>query len=110
MKMQFRSITNPLSLRIVGRLRQGATTSRALERDVAPPSAFAFNGALKKLTRDGILLRVVSNNRVEYSLTAFGVSLAMPACTMLDWLDRHADEIQRHRDSYFTDVEDGATA
>jgi DNA-binding HxlR family transcriptional regulator len=100
-----------LSLRIVAHLRQGAVTSRALERAVAPPSAFAFNSILKKLTRDGILLRVTSNNRVEYSLTAFGVSLAMPACTMLDWLDRHADEIQRHRDSYFHDVADeGATA
>ena len=104
MKQQFRSITNPLSLRIVAQLGQGATTSRALERDVAPPSAFAFNGILKKLTRDGILLRVTSNNRVEYSLTGLGVSLAVPACAMLDWLERHAAEIQNHRNSYFHDV------
>jgi DNA-binding HxlR family transcriptional regulator len=110
MKQQFRSLTNPLSLRMVACLRQGASTSRALERDVAPPSAFAFNGILKKLTRDGILLRVTSNNRVEYSLTALGVTLAMPACVMLDWLEQHADDIQQHRDSYFTDVEEEVAA
>jgi len=110
MKMQLRSTTNPLSLRIVARLRRGATGSLALARDVAAPSGFAFTSLVKKLVRDGLVRRVASNNRVEYSLSEFGASFAEPAGALLAWLDAHAAEIQRHRDSYFTDVEDGATA
>jgi DNA-binding HxlR family transcriptional regulator len=102
-----RSLSNPITLRMIARLRRGAVTSRALARDVAAPSGFAFNSIVKKLTRDGILHRVASNGRVEYSLTEFGTSYVEPAGAMLAWLDERAGEIQRHRDSFFHDVEEG---
>lgn len=55
---------------------------------------------LRELERDGIVHRKVYTQvppMVEYSLTELGRSLQPVLLTMLDWGQRHNDEVQRYR-------------
>jgi DNA-binding HxlR family transcriptional regulator len=77
-----------------------------LERAVDARNPVAFSAILKKLTRDGLVLRTVLSlgppAHVEYSLTALGRDFAATASQTIGWVDRHAFEIEearrRHRE------------
>jgi DNA-binding HxlR family transcriptional regulator len=92
------SMTNPLAMRVIARLRRGPGRFNQLERDTAAPSPFAMSSVLKKLCRDGLILRTVLRAEppahCEYTLTVLGRDYA-----------ESADQIEQHRDNYHAAVE-----
>jgi DNA-binding HxlR family transcriptional regulator len=108
--MNPKSMTNPLAMRAIARLRRGPGRFNQLERDTEAVSPFALSSVLKKLVRDGLVLRTVLRAEppahCQYSLTPLGRDYAESACgPMLSWLDGHADQIEHARAQSHVDAE-----
>ena len=64
---------------------------------------------LRGLVRDGLVSRQTYAEvppRVEYTLTALGHTLLVPIGEVTAWVDRHQDEIDRHRAGYDADADE----
>jgi DNA-binding HxlR family transcriptional regulator len=108
--MNPKSLINPLAMRVVARLRRGPGRFNQIERDTMAPSPFALSSVLKKLCRDGLVLRAVLKPdppaHCQYSLTELGRDYAESACcAMLSWLDGHAEQIEHARAKSHVDAE-----
>lgn len=81
-------------------LLEGTKRFGALQRLLPQVTRRMLTQHLRELEHDGIVHRQVYTQvppMVEYSLTALGRSLEPVLLTMLDWGQRHNDEVQQHR-------------
>jgi DNA-binding HxlR family transcriptional regulator len=73
----------------------------ALERASDAPNPVRLSDHLKKLVRDGIVVRRVIQVGppavTEYSLTELGADLAKPASALIAWTEAHAAEVEASR-------------
>jgi DNA-binding HxlR family transcriptional regulator len=100
--MNTRAVTSQLTMRIVRALRRGPKRFNEIDRAVDAPNAPVLSKHLKKMVRDGLIVRHVHRLGppaiVSYELTALGVDFARHAMPLMDWLDAHTAEIQAARD------------
>jgi len=85
---------------ILYHLLEGTKRFGTLQRLLPQVTRRMLTQHLRELERDGIVHRQVYTQvppMVEYSLTALGRSLEPVLLTMLDWGQRHNDEVQQHR-------------
>jgi DNA-binding HxlR family transcriptional regulator len=83
-----RALLREFSLRIIVRLADGPARFGELERTQGAPCAAIIAKHLKRLQRDGVLVRIVVNpTHVVYSLSPLGESMVDAASNMIEWLD-----------------------
>ena len=100
---QLKSITNPLSPRIVDALhRHGALSYSAAFRAVGEPTPALYAILLRKLLRDRIITRRVITlgppPATEYDLSPLGRGFAPLASALCSWLLENRNEILKNRD------------
>jgi len=69
-------------------------------RRLVPATQKSLTATLRRLERSGIVERIVVSDRpvaVEYRITALGKTLRDPIDAILEWSDKHLDEIERAR-------------
>jgi DNA-binding HxlR family transcriptional regulator len=95
------ALTRELSLKIVASLRHGARRFSQIETTVGARNPVDLSRVLKKLCRDGLIIRRViylgPPARVEYELTDIGTGLVDPAIAMVDWIGKYRDKIATTR-------------
>lgn len=103
-----RAITSQLTLRIVRALSRGPLRFNQLDRAINAPNAPFLSKHLKKLVRDGIVVRHVDRLGppaiVRYELTALGRDLSTPASTLLAWVESNAPQIEAAREYHQASV------
>jgi DNA-binding HxlR family transcriptional regulator len=75
----------------------------ALRRRIPGISQKMLTQTLRELERDGLVTRYVHATvppRVDYELTALGASLAESVCGVWQWVEAHAEEVERSRRAY----------
>ncbi len=96
-----RAVTNQYTLRIVTALRRGALRFNEIDRAINAPNQPILSKHLKKMLRDGLLVRTVIRTgppaHVEYALTDLGRDLSGPASTMIDWLETNVARVEAAR-------------
>jgi DNA-binding HxlR family transcriptional regulator len=88
------------SVLVVAHLREGPVRFNALRRAVGDVSKRMLTLTLKRLERDGLVLRTLYPEippRVEYELTPLGRSLLEPVLSLAEWAERHRHEIREAR-------------
>lgn len=88
---------------ILGSLCAGPLRFNALRRDLATITQTALTAALRRLERNGILVRQVVCLRpvaVEYAITPLGRTLEPIFAALEDWTQTHLDEVEAARDSF----------
>ncbi len=88
------------SILILIDLSGGARRFSALRRDIPDISQKMLTQTLRKLERDGLVSRTVTPStppRVDYDLTALGMSLMHQIAPLAGWAARHLDEIAAAR-------------
>jgi DNA-binding HxlR family transcriptional regulator len=91
------------SVLIVMILARGPRRFNELKRLVDGISQRMLTHALRGLERDGLVLRTVFPTippRVDYELTALGVSLREPVVALGTWAQAHAQEIRQAREVF----------
>lgn len=89
-------IANKWTLLILMALMQGTKRTNELQKQINGISPKMLNETLKKLIEYGMVERTVFPEvppRVEYKLTAFGISTADPLAALLDWSVVYEDKI-----------------
>lgn len=84
----------------VGALSDGPMRFNAIMRRIGGVSHRMLTLTLRGLERDGMVRRTAYPTippKVEYELTPLGRSLTEPLATLLDWGERHTDEIEAAR-------------
>jgi len=96
-----RSVTSQATLRIVDKLRHRPLRFNEIERAIDAPNPVMLSKHLKKMQRDGLVVRNVIQlgppARVEYELTPLGRDLVGPASALMGWLHRNQDEVEQAR-------------
>jgi DNA-binding HxlR family transcriptional regulator len=99
-----RAITAEMTLRIVRALARGALRFSEIDRAINATNHPALSARLKKMTRDGLIVRHVHKLGppavVSYELTPLGADLAKPASALIDWTEHNGDQVQAARDYY----------
>ena len=88
------------TLLVVLGLSEGPMRFNALQRAIVGISHRMLAVTLRKLERDGLVLRTAHPEvppRVEYELTPLGVSFIGPAMGVTQWARAADDEIRRNR-------------
>jgi DNA-binding HxlR family transcriptional regulator len=88
---------------IVMLLVAGPRRFNDIKRTVGGISQRMLTLTLKGLERDGMVTRTVFPTippRVDYELTALGLSLSEPVRALGDWAQGHLDEIDMAREAY----------
>ncbi|HXW63492.1 MAG TPA: helix-turn-helix domain-containing protein [Burkholderiaceae bacterium] len=96
-RLVFDRLTDKWALLVIGRLRDGALRFNCLRRGVQGVSQKVLSHTLKKLERDGLVRRRVTQATpvtVEYSLTALGVTLVDAIDSLACWAESHMGEIE----------------
>jgi DNA-binding HxlR family transcriptional regulator len=97
-----RAATAEFTLKIVCALQHGPLRFCEIDRAVCPANHPILSARLKKLVRDGLIVRNVHRLGppavVSYELTRLGAKLAKPAAHLLDFVDEHATEIEAARE------------
>lgn len=102
-RLVFDRLADKWSLLVLGRLRQGTLRFNGLRREVDGVSQKVLSLTLKKLERDGLVQREVSQAApvtVEYSLTALGSTLAGAIEVLAQWTEAHMGEIDAAQRRY----------
>jgi DNA-binding HxlR family transcriptional regulator len=84
-------------------LAAGPTRYGQLRRQISGVSSKMLTQSLRRLERDGLIVRTVHPSRpprVEYSLTALGETLVEPLSGLLAWAEVHFPELQTARERY----------
>lgn len=58
---------------------------------------------LRSMERDGLVTRLVTASmppRVDYQLTALGLTTVEPLAALRAWAEEHMDEVEAHREHY----------
>ena len=87
---------------IVGRLSQQPYRFGALRRSVKGISSKILTEHLRELEVDGLVARFVEPAKppsVTYSLTPLGESLVNAALTLKNWAEKHAEDIEKIRET-----------
>jgi DNA-binding HxlR family transcriptional regulator len=93
---------------ILPALADGPQRYSDLSRRIAGVSQKMLTQTLRSLERDGLVTRQVTPSvpvRVDYELTALGMSLMPLISCIKEWAELHMDEVSAARDLY-----DGASA
>lgn len=88
---------------MIGLLGDEVRRFNELRRSVEGISQRMLAVTLRGLERDGLVARTVYPTvppKVEYSLTVMGRTLLTTVCELVDWADRHAEDIDSARDAY----------
>lgn len=88
---------------IVGLLEDGPQRFAALHRQVGGISQKMLTQTLRRLERDGLVLRTVYAEvppRVEYSLTPLGQTLGAPLTALREWAEANIDAISAAQQRY----------
>ena len=99
-------IADKWSLLVIIRLSQAPESKRRfseLKRDVEGISQRMLTTTLRKLERDGLVVREVFAEvppRVEYQLAPIGHSFLVPAKALIDWMVEKWPEIEKRRNIY----------
>lgn len=91
------------SIGIIVAAADGPIRFTALERTIAGISRRMLTLNLRKLERDGLLIRTVYPTvppKVEYSLTPIARELHESFSTLIDWAGRHRGTISESRRTY----------
>lgn len=100
--MNTRAVTSQMTFKIVRALQRGRLRFNAIERSVNPPNPVQLSKHLKKMQRDGLIVRHVIQlgppAHIEYALTQLGADLAKPAAALMDWVEANVDHIRAARD------------
>ena len=92
------------SILVLGELGQhGTSRFTALRRRLSGVSEKMLTQTLRALERDGLVRRTVHPEvpvRVEYELTALGVTLREPLRTLTQWSLQHTTEVLAAREQY----------
>jgi DNA-binding HxlR family transcriptional regulator len=89
---------------IVGSLSTGTKRFSELRAAIDGISEKMLTPTLRSLERDGLVTRTVHPTvppKVEYRLTALGLTLREPLAAIRDWAERHINEVdaaRRHHD------------
>ena len=81
---------------VVQTLGDGSRRFNELRREIPSVSQRMLTLTLRNLERDGLVSRTVTPSippRVDYELTALGVSLRAPVCALSQWALAHIDAI-----------------
>jgi DNA-binding HxlR family transcriptional regulator len=79
-----------------------------LKRELDGITQKSLTQALRRLERNGLVERRVLEQRpvaVEYRITPLGRTLDKPFLTLLAWTADHLAEVEQHRDTYDTGVD-----
>ena len=90
---------------IIRRLADGTMRFAQLRRAVGGISQKVLTNTLRGLERDGIVTRRLYASvppRVEYSLTALGLSLVDLVAGICSWAEAHIEQVQEARAAYDT--------
>ncbi len=96
------------TIQTVRALREGPLRFNALRRQVGGISQKMLTVTLRRLERDGFILRTVRPTtppQVEYKLTELGESLQAPVCALVSWTLDNAEAISAARARYDTMTE-----
>jgi DNA-binding HxlR family transcriptional regulator len=88
---------------VVRTLRDGPQRFNRLKRKITNISARMLTLTLKKLERDGIVVRTSATmkaTKVDYSLTELGLTFLEPVSALVAWADHHRLQVQAARERY----------
>ncbi|MHA6317058.1 winged helix-turn-helix transcriptional regulator [Altererythrobacter sp. CAU 1778] len=88
---------------VVRALEQESLRFNELKREVGGISQQMLTRTLRALERDGMVERTVHPTippRVEYALTDFGRSLAVPVMALVDWTFENLPAIHANREAF----------
>ncbi|MFE5857202.1 winged helix-turn-helix transcriptional regulator [Streptomyces sp. NPDC056500] len=91
------------TLIVMGQLRDGSLRFGELQRAAEGVSQRMLTLTLRRLERDGLLVRTVHASvppRVEYALTEVGSALLAPAAALGQWASAHRTRISDSRSRY----------
>ena len=94
------------SILILGALCSGPMRFNALKRRLNGITQKALTQALRRLERNGIIVRrviPVSPVAVEYSITPLGVTLREPFQALFDWTIQYGAEVEAAREMFDTE-------
>ncbi|MFD0145853.1 MULTISPECIES: winged helix-turn-helix transcriptional regulator [unclassified Streptomyces] len=95
---------------VLSALADGPRRYSDLGRTIAGVSQKMLTQTLRALERDGLVARSVTPSvpvRVDYELTALGVSLLPVVRAVKDWADGHIEEVLASREAYDGAPRDG---
>jgi DNA-binding HxlR family transcriptional regulator len=88
---------------VINALADGPMRYSDLSRTIAGISQKMLTQTMRTLERDGLVSRTVTPSvpvRVDYALTALGVSLLPVMQAIKDWAEAHIEQVNTARDSY----------
>ena len=91
------------TIMVVGALSDGPMRFNAMMRKIGGVSHRMLTLTLRVLERDGMVRRTAYPTippKVEYELTTLGRSLIVPLMAVLEWGERHSDEIEVARQAF----------
>jgi len=91
------------TLLVIRRLAGGPLRFTALQDAVTGISHRMLTRTLRSLERDGMVSRTVYAQvppRVDYALTPLGATLLEPVMAIIEWVERHQDEVEAHRAAF----------
>lgn len=102
-----RDVLSPLTSKwpmlILFALLDGTQRFSALQHRIENVSRRMLTVSLRQLERDGYILRTVYPEvppRVEYALTQLGKEVVVPLIELIDWAEKHHDEIRSFREKF----------
>jgi DNA-binding HxlR family transcriptional regulator len=95
-------LTNALALKVVANLRSGPSGFNAIARATGAANPPALSCVLKKMTRDGLIVRTVYElgppAKTAYNLTPLGHDLAKVSAPLVDWVAANVGTVRANRD------------
>jgi DNA-binding HxlR family transcriptional regulator len=88
---------------VINALAEGPMRYSDLSRTIAGVSQKMLTQTMRTLERDGLVSRSVTPSvpvRVDYALTALGVSLLPLMQAIKDWAEAHIEQVNAARDTY----------
>jgi DNA-binding HxlR family transcriptional regulator len=82
---------------------QGRLRFSALKKEIGDISQRMLSQTLRRLEQDGLVLRTAHATvppRVDYELTPLGRSFLLPLRGLLQWAERHHQEVRQARQAY----------
>ncbi|WP_018607509.1 winged helix-turn-helix transcriptional regulator [Uliginosibacterium gangwonense] len=102
-RMVLDRLADKWALLVIGRLRDGPVRFNQLRRNVEGVSQKVLSQTLKKLERDGLVLRCVIGSTpvtVEYSLTPLGWTLAELIESLSAWAESNIEAVLHAQQAY----------
>ena len=96
------------ALLVLDRLRDGPVRFNAIRRDIKGVSQKVLSQVLKRLERDGMVVRTAFPTvpvTVQYALTELGQTLTARVGPLLHWAEENMTQIRTAQDAYDTRLE-----